>query len=706
MAYLINRYNGQELVVLEDGTIDTTTSLSLVGRNYTGYGEIQNENFLFLLENFSNTEPPLRPLSGQLWYNRTTGTINVYDGDTWRNVSMASVSPTPPSNFANGNIWLDSDTNQLFVRNNGEWRLIGPEALDGYQETKIKAAEIRDANGIPRPVLTVQINGITTAVLTNVAFEINNSTPIAGFKNLVKGVTLLTGDKLAGDLEGNSLTATRLQTSRTINGVQFNGSADITITARTTNNLIPGTYISGVAFNGSSETSWSIDASPNNIIGKIVARDSQGNFSAGTITANLVGNVVGNVNISTGNSKFNTVEANQFIGGFLSGNAFSASRLETARTINGVSFNGTANINVPASAETLTGIEIASNITRSSLTSLGLLTSLAVSNTGITVGSSLNLYVDQNSNYDVIKSSSPMGLSLSVTGNGDPNLDIINIIPANRAALLGAESRTTMIPRIPSSANLGTASYRFNKIYGNTVNSPTVDIETINSTAPDNNVTVNSNLIVSGNLVINGNLTTINSSEVQIEDLLLTVAKNALNPTSANGAGLYVAGALAELKYSATGDKWTINKKLDAGNNNIITTGLFEGTATSARYADLAENYLADKNYEFGTVLEFGGEFEVTEATVETTKIAGIVSKNPAYLMNSECAGTFVIPLALQGRVFCKVTGNIEPGDMLISAGRGYAKAEKNPKIGSVIGKSLQKFHGEEGVIEVVVGRI
>ena len=65
MPYIINRYNGQELVVLEDGTLDTTTSLSLVGRNYVGYGEVQNENFVYLLENFSNNKPPQGPVSGQ-----------------------------------------------------------------------------------------------------------------------------------------------------------------------------------------------------------------------------------------------------------------------------------------------------------------------------------------------------------------------------------------------------------------------------------------------------------------------------------------------------------------------------------------------------------------------------------------------------------------------------------------------------------------
>ena len=75
MAYIINRFSGQQLVVLEDGTLDTSTSLGLLGRNYTGYGETQNENFLFLLENFANDNPPSRPITGQTWYNTEDNTI-------------------------------------------------------------------------------------------------------------------------------------------------------------------------------------------------------------------------------------------------------------------------------------------------------------------------------------------------------------------------------------------------------------------------------------------------------------------------------------------------------------------------------------------------------------------------------------------------------------------------------------------------------
>jgi hypothetical protein len=132
----------------------------------------------------------------------------------------------------------------------------------------------------------------------------------------------------------------------------------------------------------------------------------------------------------------------------------------------------------------------------------------------------------------------------------------------------------------------------------------------------------------------------------------------------------------------------------------------FYGVSTQARYADLAENYQADANYEPGTVVEFGGSAEVTLAEDGTRRVAGVVSTNPAHLMNTGLRGENVVPVALQGRTPCKVRGKISKGDMLVSAGAGYARPENSPQIGTVIGKALVDFDGIEGVIEVVVGRM
>jgi hypothetical protein len=158
----------------------------------------------------------------------------------------------------------------------------------------------------------------------------------------------------------------------------------------------------------------------------------------------------------------------------------------------------------------------------------------------------------------------------------------------------------------------------------------------------------------------------------------------------------------------------TVSSNLVPTGNNVYNLGSASaywgtvyGKATSAQYADLAEKYTADDNYEPGTVLEFGGTNEVTISNTDMSrKIAGIVSTNPGYLMNAELKSEFVVSLALTGRVPCKVQGTVRKGDMMVSASNGYARAEEDPKLGSVIGKALEDFDGDIGIIEVVVGRL
>ena len=133
----------------------------------------------------------------------------------------------------------------------------------------------------------------------------------------------------------------------------------------------------------------------------------------------------------------------------------------------------------------------------------------------------------------------------------------------------------------------------------------------------------------------------------------------------------------------------------------------FYGVSTQALYADLAENYRADRVYPAGQVLMFGGAAEVTVADADTTKVAGIVSTNPAHLMNGGLQGTNVTPLALMGRVPCMIIGPVAKGDLMVSAGWGFAKANNDAAVGQVVGKALEDFpSAAKGVIEVVVGRV
>ena len=138
MAYVINRSDGTAFTTLQDSTIDTTSSLTLVGRNYIGYGEIQNENFLFLLENFSNTIAPNKPLSGQLWWDTTGPVLKIYDGTKWSEVGAATISATAPVDPQAGAFWYKSGSNTLYTYNGTSWVFIGPETAEGFGVTRAR----------------------------------------------------------------------------------------------------------------------------------------------------------------------------------------------------------------------------------------------------------------------------------------------------------------------------------------------------------------------------------------------------------------------------------------------------------------------------------------------------------------------------------------------------------------------------------------
>ena len=160
--------------------------------------------------------------------------------------------------------------------------------------------------------------------------------------------------------------------------------------------------------------------------------------------------------------------------------------------------------------------------------------------------------------------------------------------------------------------------------------------------------------------------------------------------------------------FGNAGGAWTAYRSdNDLTNKDLvdIRANVVHATSTSAQYADLAEKYTTDAEYEPGTVMMFSGEPEVTICNQDMcTKVAGVISENPAYLMNASLTNSAAV-VALMGRVKVKVKGTVEPGDMLVSAGDGFARAESNPALGSVIGKALSSHSESEGTIEMVVGR-
>ena len=212
-------------------------------------------------------------------------------------------------------------------------------------------------------------------------------------------------------------------------------------------------------------------------------------------------------------------------------------------------------------------------------------------------------------------------------------------------------------------------------------NTTSVNYETATIVSASGNVT-GGNILTGGLISATGNITGGNLTTAGI----LTVNSGAAATAIVNGAG------------NAVGN---------IGSSSVYFNRLF-AQATTALYADLAECYLADADYEPGTVMDFGGDLEVTLSTTDSSKrVSGVVSTNPAHVMNSGLQGDHVVTVALIGRVPVKVTGVIRKGDLMVSAGNGRARAVTiaSPKVGTIIGKALENFDGGEGTIEIVIGK-
>ena len=133
MAYTVNKTNSSASVsayTVQDSVLNTQTDLSFIGKGYAGYGETVAENFLHLLENFSNTSAPSKPITGQLWYDETANKLKVYDG-SFKPVSGAEYQSSAPTSQQQGDLWIDSDTQQLYFYNGTSNVLVGPPASGG-----------------------------------------------------------------------------------------------------------------------------------------------------------------------------------------------------------------------------------------------------------------------------------------------------------------------------------------------------------------------------------------------------------------------------------------------------------------------------------------------------------------------------------------------------------------------------------------------
>ena len=569
MSYEVNKFSGAFVTSVADGTIDTTTDLRFIGKNYAGYGEVQNENFLHLLENFANTTAPPKSITGQIWFDTATKKLKYYDGTRFKVASGAEASASAPSGLATGDFWWDTGAKQLYAYTGTEFTLVGPIASPDLGSSIISAAVVygtlTTAEG-PHTILKVITDDKTVAIASKTAFTLDNTkNAIDDFTVIKKGITLAksqTGvssddfrfwgtssnaDKLGGLTSDQYLkigeTVFTSEVSFKDPGFQLGDGNDLRVRVESGDEVIVENRLgNNITFRITvAEDTDERDVAvltPNGVVPGITNAYTLGqvglvwsNVHATTFTGSVVGNVTGN---TTGVHKGNVLANDNDV-------------IINAATKQ-IGFAG-ANI-----VGTLTGAVIGSASTA-----------------------------------------------------------------ANAGQLNGLDSSAT----VPGSA-VATVAIR-------------------NS---------------SGNLVAN-----------QFIGIADKVERTFIDRTNARVDDTWADGTTSTQYRTAriTATAYSIVARDVSAN---ITANIFNGTATAARYADLAEKYLPDQEYTVGTVVIIGGEKEIT-ACAHNQRAIGVISDNPAFMMNKDLEGGVYV--ALKGRVPVKVIGRIEKGQDLIAADHGYA---------------------------------
>ena len=626
MPYTINKTNGTLISTVQDGTVDAKSlDITLVGKNYSGYGNIFNENFVQMLENFSATTPPTKPLTGQLYFNSALRTLRLYTGvgtDPWKSVGIIENSNSKPAGYNAGDLWWKTDEGRLYAYTGAgtSWTLVGPLTSNTGASGALESTVLRASTGSDI-VVKIVTNGDEVAIASDV-----DNTSNGGTKSSDPSYTLFPYVK-----KGITLPA---YTTGATDGVSYrpppNGGGGYILWGTAASALGLVSAANGVLHYADEYLLLANLASLNSRIS--VANDNGilvGVQGVGYL--HVTDSVVANLTNVTGNAlRFNVGTSNST--STQGGSFYNVFYITTGS--NNSSYilpNSTATVYIGTATQTFDYAYI-NTATFTTVTSTVL--------TGATING-----------------------TTAITDNGNRVITSFTL-NVGRGLDLGNSQSTTI------TGPTGTL---------NLVNTGTL---TVTGTANQVNVTAGQNPVL---------------SLPQSIDTNATVTFNRINGTS-------VYDGTSRVLTTSTRDV-TLTSLQSSGSAKIYGAWTLDTGATfESTYADLAEKYLPDADYEPSTVLVIGGTQEVT-VTTERANVAraGIVSTHPAYMLNGELEDGVYI--ALTGRVPCKVTGMIKKGDLLVTSNlSGHAEAAQlgdNPN--AAIGRALENFVGDSGVIEVMV---
>lgn len=582
--------------------------------------------------------------------------------------------------------------------------------------------------------------------------SLENNTPYY-IKTIPNGTTITISDTLLPNGVAGNTKPLITETLTSANVYAVGGRAIATVSGSGSTTAAQGSegsvqyYASGL-LQGDADIVWNTTASPKtltvtgntntgnvNATGVITAPQLTSNIATGTAPLTVTSTTrVANLSVNYANVSDFSVVTNQTTGTFYP-------TLVSSSATGNRALGANANISFNAATGALTSTLFTGTLTTAAqpnVTSLGTLTALGVNgtvtavnitaNTGVFTGNASGLSVINASNLSsgtvpTARLSGSYSINAATAGtvvtNAQPNITSVGTLTAlavstatgrlglatdsGGALSLGLTDGNSSSPYIDF--NTSNTAVDFNVRLSATGPATGVGAGTLTITAANTNVSAALN--VTGVITGNGSgLSAIAGANVTGTVANATYAVSAGTVTTAAQPNITSVGTLTSLSVSGA----LTSTQLTAGANTTAGTitgnwTLTDGSRMQATYADLAEYYEADVKYVPGTVLMFGGDKEVTLADDGTSKVAGVVSTNPAYVMNATCPG-LLTAVALQGRVPCKVRGKISKGDMLISGGNGFARPNQFPSMGTVIGKALQDFDGYEGVIEVAVGRL
>lgn len=578
MAYVINLTDGSTFATIADGTINTSSSMTLVGKNYAGYGEFLDENFIHLLENSANSTAPPAPLTGQVWWDSGAGVLKVYNGTQWKPISSATASASTPTGSVQGDLWYDTVNQQLKVYTGSSFIVVGPAYSSSTGTAGAIPATLNDSGGSPHFVTYLYVNNDIIGIFSKDSAFTPAAPTNTYFPTVYPGLTVSSGN--SDVLSGNVVNAGNLT-------LGAGGATPVTVSS------------GGVTVTGFTSASGNVTAA--NFITAGIA-SAAGNITGGNIATAGLATVTGNItggNVSTGGRITAT------------GNIVSSANVSGA--------------NLLASANAV----VTGNVTGGNLLSGALISGTTVSATGNITGGNLIT-----------------GGLVTVTGNITSSANIAASYFLGNGALLTGISAAVSVSKIQNSTSEVNIPGGGGNIYANVGGVANVLIATTTG------------VVVSGITVP-------------------SIAKSGANATG------------------------------NIGSSSNYFNQVF-ATATTALYADVAERFAADDVLEPGTVVELGGIKEITRSRVELSDtVFGVISTKPAFTMNGGAGEDATHPkVAMTGRVPVKVTGIINKGDRLVSAGNGLARAARTGEATSfnVIGRALEaKSTQGEGMVEAIV---